>query len=121
MPHLPELRAFYEKKGENGYLPIQVEKDDIVLKNPNQAALHALGIPGEVLETPGHSDDSVSLILDSGIAFIGDLSPFPSMDPERDAKWSKSWQKLIDRGVRLFYPAHAEPVPVERIKQILSW
>ncbi len=118
--HLPELRAFYEKKDKSGYVPIRIEKGDIVLQTPNHSVLNDLGIPGEVIETPGHSADSVSLVLDSGRAFIGDLSPFPSIDPVRDAQWAASWKTLIDRGVQLFYPAHADPMPVERIKQILS-
>ncbi len=119
--HLPELRTFAEKKGESNYVPIRIEKGDIVLQTPNHSVLHGLGIPGEVIETPGHSSDSVSLILDSGFAFIGDHPPFPFMDPERDAQWSESWKKLIDHGAQVFYPAHAGPVPVEHIKQILTW
>lgn len=35
----------------------------------------AFPVYGEILWTPGHSDDSVSLVLDSGIAFTGDLQP----------------------------------------------
>ncbi len=31
------------------------------------------GVRGEILKTPGHSDDSVSLVLDSGMVFVGDL------------------------------------------------
>ncbi len=119
--HLPELDAFAEKKGIRGYTSIRIEKGDIVLRTPNHSVLSGLGVPGEVIETPGHSPDSVSLVLDSGIAFTGDHPPFPFMDPERDALWSESWKKLIDSGAQVFYPAHADPISVERIKQILSW
>ncbi len=119
--HLPELRAFAEKKGESDYVPIRIEKGDLVLQTPNHSTLRDLGIPGEVIETPGHSPDSISLVLDSGMAFIGDHPPFPFMDPERDAQWSASWKKLLDSGAQVFYPAHAGPVTVERIKQSLSW
>ncbi len=119
--HLPELRAFAEKKSIRGYVPIRIEKGDIVLQTRNQSTLRGLGIPGEVIETPGHSPDSISLALNSGMAFIGDQPPFPFMDPERDAQWSTSWKKLIDSGAQVLYPSHAEPIPVERIKQILTW
>ena len=33
--------------------------------------LQTLGIQGEVIATPGHSDDSIFLVLDDGIAFVG--------------------------------------------------
>jgi glyoxylase-like metal-dependent hydrolase (beta-lactamase superfamily II) len=33
-----------------------------------------VGIPGRVLHTPGHSSGSVSVLLDSGEAFVGDLA-----------------------------------------------
>jgi glyoxylase-like metal-dependent hydrolase (beta-lactamase superfamily II) len=32
------------------------------------------GIPGRVLHTPGHSSGSVSVLLDTGEAFVGDLA-----------------------------------------------
>ena len=34
-----------------------------------------IGMSGEILHTPGHSDDSVSLLLDDGSVFTGDLPP----------------------------------------------
>lgn len=38
-----------------------------------QGALSRLGMEGETIPTPVHSDDSVSLILNEGIALTGDL------------------------------------------------
>src|SRR5512138_997179 len=71
IPFLKELQAFIAKKG--GYLPIRVEKTDLV--NPTRQVLRTIGVLGEIIETPGHSDDSISLLLDSGEAFTGDLPP----------------------------------------------
>lgn len=42
--------------------------------------LSSLGISGEIIHTPGHSPDSVSLILDSGEAFVGDMPPLDVID-----------------------------------------
>ena len=36
--------------------------------------LSRLGMEGEIIPTPGHSDGSISLILDESIAFTGDLA-----------------------------------------------
>ncbi len=43
--------------------------------NASRAFLARIGILGEIISTPGHSDDSVTLILDQGVAFTGDLTP----------------------------------------------
>ncbi len=108
VPFLPQLEASW--KGKGGYVPIVVEPRDVVLASANRPVLGQLGIRGEVLETPGHSDDSVSLVLDSGLCFVGDLHPPQFAPDEAAAAVSRaSWQKLLDHGARMFYPAHGEP------------
>src|SRR5690349_1732985 len=68
IPLLPELAA--SLRGKGGYTPIVVEPADIVLAgSDNRRMMESLGVPGNVIETPGHSDDSVSLVLNSGPAF----------------------------------------------------
>jgi glyoxylase-like metal-dependent hydrolase (beta-lactamase superfamily II) len=37
-------------------------------------SLKEFGIPGQVVYTPGHSMGHVSIILDSGDAFVGDMA-----------------------------------------------
>ena len=41
----------------------------------SRAFLSSLGISGEIIHTPSHSEDSITLILDDGSCFIGDLEP----------------------------------------------
>lgn len=113
LPFIPQLAASFAKKG--GYVPIQVGPQDIVLKDDNRGRLKALGVAGAVVPTPGHSDDSVSLMLDSGEAFTGDLPP-PFMAGEAgDATVRASWRTLAAHGARMIYPAHTGPVPIEAI------
>ena len=71
----------------------------------SRAFLRRLGIDGEILPTPGHSDDSVSLLLDNGLAFTGDLPP-PGIfgDPQHPAE--ASWALLRAHGVHTVYPGH---------------
>jgi glyoxylase-like metal-dependent hydrolase (beta-lactamase superfamily II) len=108
------LMAFYAGKGL--YEQIQIEASDLVLNSPNRAELNRIGIQGEIVETPGHSDDSVSLVLDSGMAFIGDLH-LPDLVPDeaRDAT-RQSWKKLLALKVKTVYPAHGDPFSVEGLK-----
>jgi glyoxylase-like metal-dependent hydrolase (beta-lactamase superfamily II) len=80
-----------------------------VLRGATRPALQTLGIPGEVIETPGHSADSVSLVLDSGLCFIGDLHPPQFVADEAAAALTRaSWKTLLDHGAKEFYPAHGE-------------
>jgi len=90
--------------------------------------LHDYGIPGCVIHTPGHTYGSVSVLLDSGEAFVGDLAmnrlpmrftpglPIFAVD---EAKVRDSWRLLLDRGARYVYPAHGKPFPADIMKNAL--
>lgn len=66
--------------------------------------LSEIGIPGEILHTRGHSDHCVSLLLDDGSVFTGDLPPeaYAFDNPVALA----TWKRLRERGAALVYPAH---------------
>lgn len=93
-------------KPENHYLPIDPRDNVVISADESRAFLARIGIAGEIVATPGHSDDSVSLILDDGSAFTGDL-PLPfAMDDETLHVLEESWNRLRARGVRTLYPGH---------------
>ena len=102
VPYLPALAEFY--KNTPGFEPVIVANSDLV--SPDRSALAALGIHGQIVPTPGHSPDSVSLVLESGLAFTGDLHP-PSMVGEEALEETKaSWKKLAELKAEVVYPAH---------------
>lgn len=118
IPFLDQLEAFYEKRG--GFLPVRVDTNDLVLCEGNRAALSELGICGEIVETPGHSDDSISLVLESGKVFTGDLHP-PALVPEETRETTRqSWEKLLRLQAKTVFPAHADPFPIETILKQLE-
>src|SRR5579864_6259558 len=58
-------------KPQNHYIDID-PSDNVILKMADSRTFLArLGIHGEVISTPGHSEDSITLILDEGAAFTG--------------------------------------------------
>lgn len=101
---------------------------DIVL-DEDAFALAVYGIPGRVLHTPGHSPGSVTVLLESGEAFVGDLamnrfplrlSPgLPIFADNPDAVRS-SWELLLEEGAKVIYPAHGKPFPAAVIRDALS-
>jgi glyoxylase-like metal-dependent hydrolase (beta-lactamase superfamily II) len=98
----PFARYFEGKKLP--YVEI-VQHDNIVLNfKESRGFLAKLGINGVILSTPGHSDDSITLILDEGFAFTGDLHPsFMNID---DITTRKSWAKIHEHKIKRVFPGH---------------
>lgn len=116
---LLELNRFFERKPDRHFEPFEIDEDDLVVGSPNRDILRSIGIEGEILETPGHSDDSVSLLLDGGDAFTGDLTRPDLATKEQAAAVAASWRTLMARGAATFYPAHGGPFAASVIGEML--
>ena len=93
-------------KPADNYTEIRTHDNVVIPLSASRSLLAEAGVAGEIVHTPGHSDDSVSLVLDIGCAFTGDLT-LESMAVEDDAAVVRgSWQLLRDRGVTTIYPGH---------------
>ena len=87
------------------------------------------GIPGVAVPTPGHSPGSMSVLLESGEAFVGDLamnrmplrmSPgLPIFADDLD-EVIRSWHRLLELGVKTVYPAHGKPFSADVMRRILD-
>jgi glyoxylase-like metal-dependent hydrolase (beta-lactamase superfamily II) len=87
-------------KPSNPYLEITLTDNFHLSFKDSREFLLRLGIGGEIIPTPGHSDDSISLILDGGIAFTGDLPDVAwAEDPMHQVE--QSWQKLRASNVKM--------------------
>jgi glyoxylase-like metal-dependent hydrolase (beta-lactamase superfamily II) len=103
MDFIPPFVEFF--KGKNlPYVPI-TQNDNLLLKiEDSRKFLAGIGLDGEILHTPGHSDDSVTLILDESYAFTGDLHPsFMNID---DATTRASWDKIHQHKIKRIFPGH---------------
>ncbi len=101
---IDEMEEFMKRKHMQ-FTEIDRERITVLKEKQTREWLKKAGIEGEIVITDGHSPDSISLVLDSGIAFIGDLYP-PSMITDEDIRTIKSWQKLKKLGVRTAMPSH---------------
>ncbi len=100
-------------KPEMKYQDIDVRAATHVPLSESRAFLATLRIAGEIVSTPGHSDDSVTLVLDSGDAFTGDLQSTSRADQRDVGKVTESWAKLRAMHVKTIHPGHgpARPTP----------
>lgn len=100
-------------KPQDHYVDIALHDNVVISFAESRVALQRIGIAGEILHTPGHSDDSVSLLLDDGSVFTGDLT-HPAMIGEDDAGMvaSTSWRLLRERGATRVYPGHGPVRPM---------
>jgi hydroxyacylglutathione hydrolase len=100
---------------------------DIILHH-EEFPLEQYGIKGRIIYTPGHTAGSLSVLLDSGEAFVGCLAhnafpftfhPVLPIYAEDIVEIKKSWDILIKQGAKMIYPGHGNPFPVEKILKYL--
>jgi ribonuclease/clavin/mitogillin len=93
-------------KPRDNYLDIRMDDNIALTFEESRAFLEKLGLAGEILPTPGHSPDSVSVLLDDGSAFTGDLTHPALVTDEAAEEVAASWKLLRDHGASRIYPAH---------------
>ena len=101
---------------------------DIIVDDEG-VSLTEYGIPGKVIHTPGHTWGSLSVILDSGEIFVGDLAMnrFPMRltpglpifgDDIQVVK--SSWRKLLKMGAKTVFPAHGKSFPADVMREAVT-
>lgn len=93
-------------KPQDNYLEITPNGNVEITFSESRAFLGRIGIAGQIIPTPGHSDDSVSLVLDDGSAFTGDLTRPEFISVENAEQVHASWARLREAGARVVYPGH---------------
>ncbi len=95
----------------------------LIVSESNKSELEAM-LGGKIITTPGHTVDSMSLLLPDGTLFCGDaaMNGFPSSrrvtiwvgDKE---KFIDSWQTILASDARIIYPGHGKPFPPEDLRK----
>ena len=105
-------------KGEHKYPPIK-EAYLSRLIYIDSDTFKALALPFEVVKTPGHTTDHISMLKD-GILFCGDaaMNNFPSIKRtiiwiESLEQYKQSWGKMIALNPKMIYPSHGKPFPTK--------
>jgi endoribonuclease LACTB2 len=99
-------------KPTDHYTEITIHGNTIISTAASREFLLRVGFAGEIIHTPGHSEDSVSLVLDNGWAFTGDLTPEFMVAGEDPDVVARSWQSLRDHGAATIYGGHGPVHPL---------
>jgi glyoxylase-like metal-dependent hydrolase (beta-lactamase superfamily II) len=105
------------------------DRDLVVAGDRDDEVLRRFGIAGTVVALPGHTVDSIGIVLDSGDAFVGDAAAnFLRFAGTKHCvvfitdlgEYYASWRRLIDAGAKRIHPAHGESFPVEHLVRDLG-
>ena len=97
----------------------------IEIKENNKRELENI-LQGEILFTPGHTIDSISLKVDK-VVFCGDaaMNGFPSVKRliiwiENIEQFKHSWNVLLNENIDLIYPAHGKPFSKNDLRKYIG-
>ncbi len=98
------------KKDRIEYTLIDESAATVISCAESRDFLKRIGIFGEIIRTTSHSEDSISVILDDGDCFAGDLEPFEYIEAYRENnKLKTDWEKILSfKPKRIFYSHRPE-------------
>jgi glyoxylase-like metal-dependent hydrolase (beta-lactamase superfamily II) len=100
--------GIFEKEPYLGYKTIDESRAQVLLFEDSRRFLKELGIEGEIISTPSHSEDSISVLLDDGTFIVGDLEPLEYLEAYEDNKKLKAdWDTLLRKSPKRIIYAHA--------------
>jgi glyoxylase-like metal-dependent hydrolase (beta-lactamase superfamily II) len=89
--------------------------------------LDDFGIEGQVIHTPGHTADSISVIIEDKYILVGDTvftsRPGDSIYPplaDDEEKLKETWQEITEYNCRQFFPGHGDKFSAEQFTSAVS-
>ncbi len=90
------------------YVSIDENQVTVIPCDESREFLRSIGIEGAIISTPSHSEDSVSVILDGGECFVGDLEPYEYLDGYDDnPQLENDWDLILSMKPKRILYAHA--------------
>lgn len=99
-------------KETDRYTEITPDGNLVVSCADSRAVLASMGLDGQFVHTPGHSDDSITVLFDSGEAFTGDLTWPTFASEEAMEQVMTSWARLRALGARTVHAGHGPVRPM---------
>ncbi len=120
----------FSKQWRTHTFPVYASRaSDILIQG--ETNLDDIGIRsrGRIIETPGHTIDSISVLFEDGSCFVGDAAAnflhfagtkYCVILVEDIEEYYRSWTKLVSAGAREVYPAHGKPFAVTKLTENLG-
>ena len=118
------LKKFIDKKSNLKFPPYWIRESDILITRETKLKEIGINLNGKIIETPGHTIDSISVLLDDGDCFVGDAAAnllrffgtkYCVIGICDMNEYYLSWQKIIARNAQRIFPAHGESFTVEKL------
>lgn len=103
----------FAKEKNKSFIPIDDAKVILISIDESRSFFEKLGIQGEIIETPGHSDDSISIWLDDGMLLVGDLNPLYELPLHEGTQIADTWNKLLKMRPNKICYGHAKTAILE--------
>lgn len=109
--------------------PFDTFEPDILLSSNDKFSLNSYGIDGEIISTPGHTQGSISIVIENEKAVVGDLissgillggilmthkAKRPPFE-DHPLQVSQELQSIANKGVQTFFMGHGGPLPQKEV------
>lgn len=96
------------------YISIDADKAEVIGFDESRGYLKTLGIAGEIIPTPSHSTDSISVILNNGDCIVGDLQPMEYVGGYEDNKTLQAdWNRIMSCHPKRMLYAHMPEMMIQ--------
>jgi glyoxylase-like metal-dependent hydrolase (beta-lactamase superfamily II) len=121
-----DIKMRFDPRWTLTFPPFELRPHDILISEDDNQLLRQIGIGGKLLYTPGHCIDHISVVLDTGQVFCGDAASsfllwaglkYSTLFMTDMEESYRSWQKMLDAGGNLVYPAHGRPFPASKLQE----
>lgn len=120
------LKKYIALKTNLRFPPYKVREKDIIITGETRLKDIGIELDGVIIETPGHTIDSISIIFNDGDCIVGDAAA--NMLQFAGTKYCviyicdideyyNSWRKIISKNAKCILPAHGEQFTVEKLKE----
>lgn len=124
--YLLSLKARFDKRWTHTFPPYETRNADILITKRTSLKELGLELDGEIIETPGHSIDSVSVVFNDGACIVGDAAAnflqfagtkYCVIYVEDIEEYYRSWERLLSKGAKIIYPGHGKRFAAEELER----
>jgi hydroxyacylglutathione hydrolase len=120
------IKSRLEPTWTHSFPPFRARPHDRIIEAPMRLSDLGLDLEGSLLATPGHTEDSLSVVMDDGTCFCGDAAAnfmqfagarYCVVFIEDIRQYYRSWDLLLAAGAQLVCPSHGKPFRARRLRE----